>query len=129
MNVTTPETQALKTFKMAAKVDDDEGRFYTSYDPVVGLRTAGVLGGFLTFIILYALYKSQRQRTRWSHEERQFIERYSRVLTEKWTGKRLNASTNAQPPRSNATYRTDFERSARDVDEVRLIASYNLSLF
>ncbi|MDU2870807.1 MAG: OprD family outer membrane porin, partial [Pseudomonas aeruginosa] len=29
----------------------------------------------------------------------------------------------------NATYRTDFERSARDVDEVRLIASYNLSLF
>lgn len=29
----------------------------------------------------------------------------------------------------NATYRTNYEQSARDVDEVRLIASYNLSIF
>ncbi|MED5607074.1 OprD family porin [Pseudomonas sp. JH-2] len=29
----------------------------------------------------------------------------------------------------NATYRTDYEQWARDVDEVRLIASYNLSIF
>lgn len=28
----------------------------------------------------------------------------------------------------NATYRTDYEQSARDVDEVRLIASYNFSI-
>ncbi len=28
----------------------------------------------------------------------------------------------------NATYRTNYEQSARDVDEVRLIASYNFSI-
>lgn len=29
----------------------------------------------------------------------------------------------------NATYRTNFEESARDVDEIRLISSYNFSIF
>ena len=100
-----PEQLQLKTFKMGAKQDDEEGSFSTTYDPVVGLRTAGILGGFLTFIILYAVYKSRLQRSRWSAEDRQFIERYSRVLAEKWTGKR----TARQVVRSDAT---DMRKSA-----------------
>ena len=61
--------------------------FYDTYDPSVGVRTAAVLASFLFFIIGYSLYKTKCRRNRWSQDDKEFIERYSKLLADKWAGK------------------------------------------
>lgn len=61
--------------------------FYGTYDPNIGIRIAGVLGSFLFSIIAYTLYKTRCKRDRWTNDDKQFIDRYSRVLADKWSGK------------------------------------------
>lgn len=76
----------MKTFHMQPKLDRTT-HFYGSYDPKIGIRTGLVLTAFLFLLIAYTLYKTKCKRSRWSRDDKKFIDRYSKVLTDKWSGK------------------------------------------
>ena len=100
------DAHKVKTFQMMVQLDADTP-FYEPYDPVVGLRIAAVLAGFLAFIIVYALYKTKCRRERWTPDDKQFIEHYSRKLTDKWTGKaprRQNLNVRQATARNTANW-------------------------
>jgi hypothetical protein len=55
----------LKTFHVQARSSQNEqSNMYGSYDPMVGLKTAGFLGSFLMAIIGYIIYKTGCKRSR-----------------------------------------------------------------
>lgn len=47
----------LKTFHMQVHLSSNENDIYSTYDPMVGLKTAAFLGSFLMAVIGYIIYK------------------------------------------------------------------------
>ena len=97
----------MKKFQSPPQLDSHTP-FYEPYDPFVGVRIATILSGFLLSIILYAVYKTKCRRERWSQDDKQFIDRYSRVLADKWTGRaarrHAHASTRQSIARNTANW-------------------------
>ncbi len=52
----------LRTFHIQIRSTASEHNIYESYDPMVGLKTAGFLGSFLMAIIGYIIYKAGCRR-------------------------------------------------------------------
>ena len=72
------ESSAMKTFQMHPRTVDHKLRL--TYDPWIGLRTAGILGGCMILVIVYILYKWKCRRTAWTSTDQLFIEKYKNKL-------------------------------------------------
>ena len=75
------ESSAMKTFQMHPRTVDHKLRL--TYDPWIGLRTAGILGGCMILVIVYILYKWKCRRTAWTSTDQLFIEKYKNKLQDR----------------------------------------------
>ena len=74
---------ANKIFYMGPKIED--GGLLLSYDPMIGIQTAAILGSFLLLVMAYIIYKGKCRRKQWTSTDRLFIENYKQNLTRPWT--------------------------------------------
>ena len=71
------------------------GLQFTQYDPMIGVRTAAMLGGFLFLMILYITYKSKCKRSgdddakkedkppNWTKDDQEWVDKFNEKIEER----------------------------------------------
>ena len=82
---------ATRTFYMQPFFEDPGG-LYLKYDPMIGIRTATILGSCLMILMVYILYKAKCRSNQWTSTDQLYLENYKRRMAARSERKKNNVN-------------------------------------